>query len=157
MIRGPKPKPLAERLSKWKLGGPNGDCWEWQGMINNKNGYGYMYYKGRTQQVHRLSYAYYNQGADMEGKDVRHTCDNRRCMNPSHLLLGSRKENMADAIERDRLLRGEDRWNSKLTRQQVLEIKQLLANGKLTQQEIADKYGVTRSCVSKIKRGLTWI
>lgn len=91
-----------------------------------------------------------------EGLVIRHTCDNRICINPEHLITGTPKENSQDMVERERSSRGSRHPFSKLDEQKVYEIKLLLSEGKKTQKEIAKMYNVSRSSILHIKRGATW-
>ena len=76
------------------------ECWHWNGPLNGK-GYGRMTYQGRMQVVHRLSWIAFN-GAIPEGMYVLHTCDNRCCINPEHLWLGTYSDNMKDCWSKGR-------------------------------------------------------
>ena len=77
--------------------GPN-DCWNWilSGEIDKYGHVGNM-------SSHRYSYQLHN-GSIPEGQCVRHTCDNKRCVNPAHLVLGTQKDNMRDMVERGRAI-----------------------------------------------------
>lgn len=81
------------------------ECWEWKGPLH-PNGYGYTtnYEKNKRAHVHRISYEIFK-GDIPQGKYVCHHCDNRKCINPDHLWIGSAKENMQDAKRKGRLIR----------------------------------------------------
>lgn len=90
---------------KSKIKEVNG-CWEWQGNIN-VNGYGHIEVKGKGMNAHRASWIAYN--GDIESRTVVcHNCpngDNRRCVNPDHLFIGSHKDNTRDMVNK-----GRDNW-----------------------------------------------
>ena len=83
-------------------------CREWEGAI--RNGYGAIFIRRkphRVDQAHRLSWEIANNCKIPKGKQVNHTCDNRRCVNPAHLYVGTQLENMKDMEERRGYPRGE--------------------------------------------------
>ncbi len=79
---------------------PKDDCMEWTGALY-KSGYAQFWHEGKKQRGHRVVYRLKN-GPIAEGLVIRHSCDNRKCINPKHLLIGTQKENMQDAKERRR-------------------------------------------------------
>jgi uncharacterized protein (DUF433 family) len=85
---------------------------------------------------------------------VRHTCDNPKCCNPKHLLIGTKKDNTQDMVSRRRHCFG-DAHSKKLKEADVVNIIERLKNGD-TQQVIADEYGVARSLIGLIKQGKRW-
>jgi hypothetical protein len=131
-------------------------CWEWVSSIKTK-GYGSFSYNKDKYPSHRFSWIIKN-GEIPEGLWVLHHCDNRPCVNPDHLFVGTPKENTADKIKKGRgnFPEGEDHWNSKLTENQVFKIKALYENGKLNQVQIAKKFNVTQQMVSYIIKKHSW-
>lgn len=75
-------------------------CWEWQGAISG-NGYGSMRFQGKPSVAHRVSFFVFT-GVDPSGSLCCHTCDNRKCVNPAHIFLGSHRDNMQDALAKGR-------------------------------------------------------
>lgn len=117
-------------------------CWNWKGAIG-KNGYGALTFKNKFYTAHRFSYAFFK--GDPAGKFVCHKCDNRRCVNPDHLFLGTNQDNIDDAKNKGRKL-----GRSKaLATEQVNKIIELLNEGYST-RAIAAKIGTSASTVSRI-------
>lgn len=78
------------------------DCWEWQAGFRGKTGYGAFKYKGKVIDAHRMSYRLFI-GPIPDGILVCHTCDNRKCVNPAHLFLGTYKDNYHDGRRKGRI------------------------------------------------------
>ena len=133
-------KDLERFLDKVKILEGEDPCWEWQAGISR--GYGKFTLHGKQCGAHRVSYTYYKR--DPGNLYVLHKCDNRSCVNPEHLFLGTHQDNMDDMVSKGRAA-------SKLTSNQVLEIKELLP--KLNNKEIAQRYDIDSSTVSNIRYG----
>lgn len=143
---------LAERL-EFYCGEPNlNGCIEWQGSIN-KYGYGLTNINRKTVTAHRAMYAL-KVGPIPDGAFLLHTCDNPKCVNPEHLVIGDTNQNMADMVTKGRQYKPVGSMNnmSKITEKEALEI----FNGDGCFQDIADAYGISRSTVSMIKSGKRW-
>lgn len=129
-------------------------CWEWQGS-RNKKGYGHLSYKRKVELAHRISWLMFK-GKIPNDMKVCHKCDNPPCINPSHLFLGSQKENVKDMFQKKRKIHeGINHPGAKLTNENIKEIRKLLREGK-TQQYIADKYNISNGHVGSIKHRRTW-
>ena len=126
--------------SKVDRGKPD-ECWEWQACLNNPDGYGqYRAHDYTTKLAHRIAWRL--EEGDPNDSLVLHKCDNKQCVNPSHLYLGDRSDNRMDEVRRG------DR--GKLEPEQVREIRQQYETGGMTQQKLATKYGVAQSNISRI-------
>jgi HNH endonuclease len=105
---------LEERLWKYVLPEPMSGCWLWDGAT--QRGYGALVVGSRLDgtrkmmRAHRLSWIVHR-GDIPDGLDVCHVCDVRMCINPDHLFLGTRKENIRDAVNKNRL----NPWQSRKT------------------------------------------
>jgi DNA-binding XRE family transcriptional regulator len=95
-------------------------------------------------------------GKVKDGLVIRHTCDNKMCINPEHMILGTQSDNYRDAVERHRFPIGSKRPNAILDEEKAAEIKRLLKESSLTQKEIGKMFGVDRGTIKNIKRGQTW-
>lgn len=145
---------LIERFhEKWQLNGQG--CWIWTASTAGK-GYGQIKKPGSREQIyaHRLSYLIHY-GEIPDGLFVCHTCDNPKCVKPSHLFLGDSKQNMQDMQTKGRHLCGEKNAMNKLTEEMVLQIH-LLAKEGLSQMKIAKSFHISQGTVFKILHGERW-
>lgn len=138
-------------LSKVEVNESSG-CWNWTGSIHG-NGYGRFNPFRKPMYAHRFS-ALLKYGIERSDLDVCHTCDNRRCVNPNNLFIGTRKENMQDAVRKGRTTKGKI-FNSKLQPNEVITIREMIKNGCKT-QDIADKYNVSTKTINSIKNREHW-
>lgn len=145
-----------EELNIWfqsKLITTNTGCKEWSGC-RFQQGYGVVRLHNKNVKAHRLALEF-NLGRPIRmGMDVLHSCNNPPCCNPEHLREGTNQENVNDKLLSGRQPRGESNGKSKLTLEQVAEIKE--NSQRLTQYQLAELYNVKRPCIAKIQRGKTW-
>lgn len=145
-------------------------CWLWS-LTKSTGGYGQISFARKNRKAHRVAY-FLHYGVDPESKLVCHRCDNPPCCNPSHLFLGTEKDNTQDAKRKGRLkagvgarhgtkthpeshANGERSVKSKLTDETARLVRDLYASGQ-RQHEIAAQVGITREGVSQIVRGNNW-
>lgn len=138
---------IARFWDKVEIQGPN-DCWEW--IASTRNGYGRFSLNCIGYGAHRVSYAIANK--DPKNLCVCHTCDNRICVNPSHLWLGTIQEDMDDKVKKGRQAKGEDHGQAHLTEK---DVKEILDSDEI-QSKLAKEYGVTMATISRLKRGISW-
>lgn len=150
----PRARPLVDRF--WERVDKNGPapehmphlgpCWLWLGKPN-ANGYGTLGRSGKNPLLaHRVSWLLAH--GDPGDLFVCHRCDTKICVRAGHLFLGTHTDNMRD-------MRAKDRGRVKLTREDVLAIRALRANGALF-REIAARYRVSLDAARKVARGITW-
>lgn len=131
-----------------------GGCWDWK-LCLDKDGYGKAWVSGGHKRAHRLSYTAFK-GDIPEGMLVCHNCDNRKCVNPSHLFLGTHQDNTQDMCKKGRQAKGVCAGGAKLKHIDVLTIKDLISNECYAQVQIAQMFEVDDRTISDIKLGKTW-
>lgn len=140
--------------SKVDMSGGDDVCWHWIANHDHR-GYGRIRWCGLTTLAHRISYelAY---GEFTPELCVCHHCDNPSCVNPRHLFLGTRKVNNQDMIRKKRQAKGEALPQHKLTKHEVVEIRQRYAVGTVSYKELAAEYGVSLSNIAQIITRKIW-
>lgn len=158
-VRVPR-KTLAERLAAKtdRSGGPDA-CWPFTGAINS-GGYGSIAGDDRKSIIsaHRAAYIV-THGGIPEGAYVLHRCDNRPCVNPHHLFLGTHADNMADMARKGRradVLFGESVGTSRLTEEQVRAIRQEHVPYRVPHRVLAERYGVHVRTIFNIVNRRNW-
>ena len=131
----------------------NGECWECVSHHTNNSGHCQFERNGKSILVHRYVYEH-TKGKIPDGLLVRHTCDNPKCINPDHLLLGTYKDNCRDMFERgrDNRPKGTRNFNCVLTEEKVLEAY----NSDLPARYFAEKFGCHSSTINYIRNGKNW-
>lgn len=129
-------------------------CWEWT-SAESDGGYGVFLYQGRNHTASRLAYALFK-GSVTDGFCVCHSCDNRKCVNPAHLFLGTHAENNADKAIKGRATRGTAVWRSRLNDDIVRQIRTWIKDPGQTSQSIAARLGVSNSCIDHVISGRSW-
>lgn len=130
-------------------------CWEWQGSMF-ANGYGRFHIFAKAVKAHRWSYMWFK-GSIPKNMLVCHTCDNRKCVNPDHLFLGTQRDNIADMFSKNRQNKatGEKHGRCKLTANQVKQIRDYAKQG-LRISIIADHFAISSRTIRNIVSRKSW-
>jgi hypothetical protein len=145
----------------WSKVDKSGECWVWTASCGS-TGYGQISVKRRAISAHRFSYELANgpipSGDGYHGTCVLHRCDNRRCVNPAHLFLGTARDNAhdRDTKGRARPARGTANLNAKLNETEVLQVRRLALAKEFTQRQIGALFGVSQKTISRIALGIRW-
>jgi len=148
-------QPLEDRF--WPKVQKTDTCWLWTGS-RDLQGYGRIGTGGRRSTpilTHRVSWVMHH-GSIPEGMLVCHHCDNPSCVRPDHLFLGTNADNVQDMIAKKRHAHGEQAPWSKVTKAQVIEIRQRYASGIISQYSLAKEYDINHATISAIVRRLIW-
>ncbi len=130
------------------------ECWPWTACINHGTGYGQFTLGHRHMDAHRFAF-WRATRIDPVGLDVCHSCDNKVCVNPKHLWLGTTRENHDDCNRKGRRPKGETHWNAQLTEEKVRAVRLAHQNG-VSFHELADQYGIHYGSVVRIVNGQRW-
>lgn len=131
-------------------------CWDWIGSIGS-TGYGRFSIKSKYYKAHRISYILFK-GEIPTNKLVLHTCDNRICVNPEHLFIGSQSENLYDMYNkkrRDQYLiscKGSKHPNSKLTEDNV----KFILNSNESDRKLGEYFNVSKTLIHLIRKRKIW-
>lgn len=124
------------------------ECIEWLPVTN---GYAQFRAQHKTYRAHRVSYALFN-GPVPANTLVCHSCDNRCCVNPKHLWLGTHKDNIQDCVAKGRFQGGSrcgDARNKKYPDELILKIQ----SGEVRRREALTVHGMSSSYFHRVRNG----
>ena len=161
--------PLAQRF--WAKADMHGEdeCWPWKGARSGA-GYGIIWVEGRNRQASQIAWELANGIPFPDGLIACHTCDNPPCVNPAHIFPGTTADNRHDAVTKGRvpsgvnhpvylnpgLVTGMRNPCSKLTDDDVAEIRRRYAQGGVTKAAMAREYRVSQTAIYYVIRGRHW-
>ena len=134
----------------WPLVKKTDGCWIWTGD-KTREGYGWICCRSSKVYAHRLAFELTNGPFDPK-LQVCHKCDNPACVRPDHLFVGTSRDNLMDASAKGRLNHGEDRYNHKLTEDDV----RMIRSSDLTCYRLSKLLHVTAPCIRAAKKRTTW-
>lgn len=130
-----------------------GGCHECTSHMFNKDGYPVICINKKIIGLHRYIFQQNNPGIVLSPETViMHTCDNRKCINPAHLVAGTHSDNVNDRVNKKRSALGEHNGRSKLKKEDVVKI----FYSKLSQSELAKFFGVDKKLIREIKKRRIW-
>ena len=129
------------------------ECWNWLGVVNNQ-GYGSIWINNQSYRVHRIAYYIYYK-KDPNTFLICHSCNNKSCVNPKHLSLGTHSDNNQYAYDTNMNTQlGEIHPLSKLTENDIHEIRELCNIA--SQRQVAKLFNVSHTAIRRIIIGKTW-
>lgn len=138
----------------WSKVDQSGECWIWTGALHWR-GYGLFGLRpGVLRRAHRISWELTN-GPIPDGLWVLHKCDNRPCVRPSYLFLGTVQDNTDDRQRKSRQASGARCGSAKLSEEQVVAIRHARALGQ-SSNVLAAEYHVNRNTILNIGNRKTW-
>lgn len=150
----------------WRFVDKTATCWLWTSALNG-NGYGVFHNPKGVRLAHRMAWTL-TYGPLSSNVGVLHRCDVPACVRPEHLFLGTQTDNMRDAATKGRVrkgethnwhrvpIRGEAHPQARLTEAIVRAIRERIAAGTITQQQLAAELGLDQSTISQIVHRKRW-
>lgn len=140
------------------------DCWEWAACLSS-TGYGSFSFCNKTVNVHTFTWKLYK-GPIYTGLQVLHKCDNRKCVRPDHLFLGTQFDNVSDMIKKNRgrpakatsgsFKKGIFHPFRKISIEDFPKIKKMYYNGNMTHLQISKIFNVSQSSIKNVLNGKTF-
>jgi hypothetical protein len=128
-------------------------CWKCTSHYDNK---GYPKFQNNGKTIRIAKYLYEREFGEVpEGFVLRHKCDNPKCINPSHLEVGTQRDNMQDMVERGHSTKGSKNPMSKLSEDDVKTILIRIKKGEFA-EKIAEEYKVSKMTIGCIAGRITW-
>lgn len=151
-MAGRKSIPVIDRfLEKISLPKQLHDCWEWNASTGS-HGYGQLMMPGNKPITsHCFSYKHFI-GPIPTGLHVLHSCDNRKCVNPSHLFLGTNNDNIQDRVNKGRSVKA----MAKLSEDDVREMRRLYNVDDVPVSVLAQQFGIKPRTVYDVIKYVTW-
>lgn len=144
---------ISVEIRFWKRVNKTDGCWVWTGGTTTA-GYGKIGLGGRggeQRDTHRFSWEMHF-GEIPDGLCVLHKCDNKPCVRPDHLFLGTHSDNMIDAYDKGIMKKGSARSDAKINENMAKEIRESKENG----TTLAAKFGVSDALIYRIRKNKTW-
>ena len=134
----------------WSHVDKSGDCWNWTAR-HTRDGYGAIHWGRKAYSAHRVAYTIATNDYP-DGFCIMHTCDNKSCCNPSHLIKGTHLDNMRDMIRKGRQAKSFPPYKRKMTMELAEQLRKdfLVCKNK---HELSRKYGICPRHVRGILRG----
>jgi HNH endonuclease len=157
MSKNRKVRDVRERFfEKVDTGNTVNGCWLWLAGKNHQK-YGRFYYDGWDQPAHRVAYILANGPVDPKLLAC-HSCDQPSCVNPSHIFMGTQKQNMEDCKKKGRFAThiGEANPRARLTNAQVIQIRKLFDSGLYTRRALIKMYKIPASTLDNVIYRINW-